>query len=219
MQDRNAWRLLAEAWQDVQRARADKLADDPERRLRLEKIDQGLAENKLLIGRLRAKRAAALRALRALSRKLGIKAARPLPRCSRDRPFPDTEGSCGIRHFTGEAGSCVECGAGPVGWRKGSEPGPVCDDCVIQLDRRLAAIPVLANYMREAGGLELLLKDEEVALSSLILATATMYQTKYFEGMPIRRIDPKAGLAPLLARLRASYREAEDGEEEEPVSH
>ncbi len=136
MQVRNAWRLLAEAWQDGQRARADKLADDPERRLRLEEIDRGLAENKVLIGRLRAKRAAALRALRALSRKLGIKAARPLPRCSRDRPFPDTEGSYGIRHFTREAGSCVECGAeagaGPVGWRKGSEPGPVCDDCVIQ---------------------------------------------------------------------------------------
>ncbi len=223
MHDRRIWRVFVESWQKAALAHADKLADETERRQRLESIKQRVEEAEQLVDDYRARQAAALRSFRALSRKLGIKAARPLPRCPTERPFPDSGGRYGNRHVTAEAGPCVECGgetgAGPIGWRRGNEPGPVCGDCLIKVDRRLTAVPLLANLMREAGALDLVSREHEVALMSLLLATVKAYELRTLGDLPIRQISPETCLGPLLAKLRASRKKAEAGDGDTAVSH
>ncbi len=223
MHDRNSWRLFVEAWRQSASAVEAARSEDPRTRRLLAEIEESLAETEKAIGELRDGQAALLRALRALSRKLQVDAARPLPRCSANRPFPDDGGVYGIRHHRTDAGPCADCGeeagTGPVGWRKGDEPEPLCHDCLIKADRRLFAVPLMADFMREAGALELESREEEVSMKSLLMTTATLAEERNFKGLPGWPVDPETMLAPLLARLREARLAEEDGEVGEEVSH
>ena len=215
MQDRNALRLITERWRVSLATKRGERSDDPRLSSQIEQVEQSLAETEDLIAECRRRRAAFLRTLRRLSRTLGVETARPLPRCPGSVAFPTSGGDYGIRHFTTPAGPCVVCageaGSGPVGWRKGEEPGPICVDCLMQVDRRIAWVTRLAHLLREAGEVECVSKEEEASLSSLLMAIVVSFKANHFDGLPMRRVEGQWTLPTLLARLRARY-QAENGE-------
>ncbi len=223
MQDRNTWRQFAEAWRESPAAAAAARSKDPAVRRLLAEVEEGLAETRQLIGRLRSRQAALLRTLRGMSRKMDINASRPLPRCSSSRPFPAGGGLYGVRHFHADAGPCVDCGeetgTGPIGWRKGDEPGPLCYDCLIEADRRIAAVPLLVDFMRDAGNLELASREEKASLASLLMTIVTVAESRNLEGLPNRTDYAKTVLVSALARLREERDARGRDEEEEVVSH
>ncbi len=222
MYDLRQWRQLTASWQlllDVQKA---KRPEDRALAGRKEQIEKRIAETQRVIDDARRRHAAALRALRALSKKLGLNATRPLPRLSPSQPRPDV-GPYGIRYAATDPGLCVECGAqvgiGPVAWRRqgdpGTGPGPVCEDCLQDARDPLIAFQVLIHFVREAGGLELLRSEDELVMKTMILMVVTLYQNEHFQDMPFKRVDPEMELEPLLARLQAAH----PAEEEDAVAH
>ena len=204
MHGRSTLNHVTEAWEAL-RPPADSM--DPRTRARAGRIDRGLGEMGRRVAEMRRLYAGMLRDVRAVSRRLGIPATRPLPPAPPSRPDPGPR--YGVRYFATAAGPCSACGSatgdGPVAWRRGAEPGPVCNRCLKQLDPRLLAIPRLVHILREGGEHEPTREEERVLLRSLLFFAVKYCEDRDFQGLPGRR-GTKWILAYLLAVLRAKHR-------------
>ncbi len=215
MFDRKTWRPIIEHWLAIQRGIERATPGEQELHCHMEDIFLGMIDARLLLGEHRKRTAEAIRELRALSKEVGVPAARPLPRSCASQPRPDT-GAYGIQLSYTLAGPCVGCGSevgvGPVGWHKRA-PGPLCDICLLKASPPLAAILSAVNMMREAGEIECQRDEDEATLGGMILTTGWLFERSPFKDYPLRDIDLESSLLPLLRRLDALYHvvEGEDG--------
>ena len=169
---------------------------------RLQRAGDDLAELEQLGRRARSKTAEAMRLVRGALRRRGI----AVPALARvptsppgERPSPGPEG---LVFLDADAGRCVSCseevGSGPVGWSAEPDPGPLCDDCL--LNRRaspLAIVLVVTHLMREIGEAEGESEGDEQ-----IFRTALTTMVDRFERNVLRPWPPGGSLfEPLLFEL------------------
>ncbi len=188
----------------------------------------GMSLFKVISGGLRLSRryqermVATLLELRALSKEVGISAARPLHRSSPSTPRPDL-GRYGIR-LLGSDEACVDCGArmpaaGPIGWRRQDPSGPLCDPCLVEASPPLAAILTTINLLREVGWTECQRDEDEATVGGMVLTTARLHEESQLKGIPLRGLDIEADIIPALRRLDAAYTADEDEDEDDAVCH
>ncbi len=169
---------------------------------RLQRAGDELAAVEQLGLRARSKTAEAMRLVRGALRERGI----AVPVLTREPTSPPGErpdpGPEGLVFLDADAGPCVSCGgeagSGPVGWSAEPDPGPLCDDCL--LNRRaspLAIVLVLTHLMREIGEAE-----GESEADEQIFRTALTTMADGFERNVLRPWPPRGRLLePLLFEL------------------
>ncbi len=217
--DYMVWRALALSYPEMRfKGSPDGVGTAAEEESLLETIGAGLR----LSRRYQEQMVATLRELRALSKELGVSAARPLPQPSAATPRPDL-GTYGIRFLCVEDATCAECGCamptGPLGWRRGDRPGPLCDPCLSELSPTLAAILIAINMLREAGWIECSRDEDEATVGGMVLTTALLYEQQHFQAIPLRGIDVETGIIPALRKLDDAYQAVEVEDPDDTVTH
>ncbi len=187
---------------------------------RLATIIEELEEARELALRSRSRAAEGIKVGRRLLRGLGIKPpAMPRPRHPRSEDVP-TPLPYTIEYLDPAPGPCIDCGAevplGPVGWAHEPKEGPLCDACLRPRCPPLSVVLLLANMLRELGGLECASDEEQWNLmASLLTAGRTFEAGDLASWVPFPAL-PESELEKLLTAI--AYRnEIEEKDEREPT--
>ncbi len=207
----NYMKAILDGWWQALREEAEQGLEHPEEvTRRIEELGDMLTDHHLLEAELRQRQAAAARAVRAFARGNGV--ALPRSKSIEARPGP---GAYAIEMSDFEAGPCVACGAevgaGPVGWVRESEPGPLCDLCFKQHCPPLGTVLMLLTALRETGELECRNAMEKLSMIGVLKTLAQVAQLSVLDDWPPRPVDVTGTLIPALERL-------EERDDSEPLA-
>ncbi len=190
--------------------------EETEDHRRLADLIDDIGDVRLLMRRARSKAAEGILAGRRLLREMG--ATPPPMRRRHTRPeSPTCPHPYTIEFLDAAPGPCIGCGAdvphGPTGWSHRPEPGPLCDACFADRCVQLNIVLVLANIMRELGGVECA-GEEQRGIMAMLLFSGWMY-----EDWGLRQWDPFPALPELTLELlldKLAYRDGvAEGDEAE----
>lgn len=111
----------------------------------------------------------------------------------------------GVVLVDGEAGPCLECsgevGMGPVGWRQGAEPGPLCNLCLARESPDLGALMGVVNQVRRIVRQGAEEHDDPDAAGSALLDLARRYARANASGWPVRPTELLSKASDLHLRM------------------
>ncbi len=108
-----------------------------------------------------------------------------------------------IEWFETDAGPCVACqrkvGSGPVGYKKDQPSGPLCDECLSDLNRDFGVLMSVVNVNRELANHTPRNRLEEDILSQVLLLYAKIYDVE--AQWPRRRMTASKFLDSITRRV------------------